>query len=872
METEAKVISPLEELKHSRSMLLEKFLEGSHDGFEERHASIIDQYFMRGLQESRTGRMLFRDKRPFALVALGGYGRGELCLRSDIDVMVLFGSKIPDEAARLTDEIVLPLWDMGLEPGHCVRTIADCTTLAQEDFEVFTSILDARFLCGESRIYLKLRQAMAKKAIAKKAAGFARWLEDRNRIRMETFGDASYLLEPNLKEGIGGLRDYHQILWLSKAFFGIQNPRDLEFSGRMSHVRFETLRKDVAFLSLARNHLHHLSGRKNDRLGFEYQETIAARLGFQDKDAYPAVEHFLGRLHRTMASVKNLRISFVSSCIHSAGKWTTKALHEGLPKGLRFEGEQISFESVTSILENPILLMEIFLQAASRGCAVSMEAGTLVSEFLYLIDDRYRSDRRAVEVFLAILEEERSFDALVQMHDIGLLEAFLPEMGRVRDRVQFDAYHIYPVGIHCLHTLKNLKRVSDEKNLILLDVMKEIKDPMVLYLAGILHDIGKTGKNHCERGAEIAQEILRRFGYDPLRSEEVVFLIRNHLLLAETATRRDLNDEKTVVQCASVIGTIERAKMLYLLTWADSKATGPRAWNKWIANLITELFLKVLHILERGELAGINARKREEYTKAYVLRATEEPATRKKIETMFEVMSPEYLLYARPSLVMRHTRMALDLNRETITAGNPPFRLQASPDEEVNGCWEVSFLAHDRAGLFSEISGVLALNNINILSAQIHTWLDRTAVDIFRVSGIPDPLHPDIIWERVRQDLSDLWGNTPLLESRMREKASGIMKLSGSRPPKPPKVRIDNSSSDFLTIVEIFADDRIGLLYLITSTLSSLGLDIRLAKIATKGDQIADVFYVRDLDGQKVDDKAQVRAVIDSLLFKLDSR
>jgi [protein-PII] uridylyltransferase len=864
------VISPLEELKLSRSELLERFLEGSHDGFEERHSSIIDHYFIRGLQESRTGSMLFRDNKTFALVALGGYGRGELCLRSDIDIMVLFGSKIPDEAGRLTDEILLPLWDLGLEPGHCVRTIADCTALAKEDFEVFTSLLDARFICGESRTYLKLRQALAKKVIAKKAAGFARWLEDRNRIRMEIFGDATYLLEPNLKEGIGGLRDYHQILWLSKAFFGIQNPRDLEFLGRMSHGRFEALKKDVAFLSLARNHLHHLSGRKNDRLGFEYQEDIAARLGFEDKDGYPAVEHFLGMLHRTMASVKALRISFVSSCIHSTGKWREKALHEGLPRGLRFEGDQISFESVTSILENPILLMEIFLHSASCGCTVSMEAGTLVKEFLHLVDDRYREDSRAVSVFLAILEEEHSFEALVQMNDIGLLETFVPEMGKVRDRVQFDAYHIYPVGIHCLHTLKNLKEVSRERNLILIDVMKEIKDPMVLYLAGILHDIGKTGKNHCERGAEIAGEILFRFGYDPLKSEDVVFLIRNHLLLAESATRRDLNDEKTVVQCASVIGTMERAKMLYLLTWADSKATGPRAWNNWIANLLTELFLKVLHILERGEFAGIDARRKEEYTKAYVIQATEDEAARKKTESLFEVMPPGYLLYTRPSLVLRHTQMAIDLKEQKAGGKNPPFRLHASQDEEVKGCWEMSFLAHDRAGLFSEISGVLAINNINILSAQIHTWLDGTAVDIFRVSSLPDPLHPEIIWERVRRDLSDLWGNSSLLESRVREKAAGSIGFSRSRPSKPPKVRIDNNSSDFFTIVEVFADDRIGLLHLITRTLSSLGLDIRLAKIATKGDQVADVFYVLDMEGQKVEERELTERVREALLTALN--
>jgi len=869
---EDKVITPLLELRQAREKLFSGIRGGrGENGFFEKQTSIVDHFFIRSVQESSIGRKLFSARKPFSLIALGGYGRGELCLRSDIDVMVLFPSSLPKEAKMLTEEIILPLWDLGMEVGHCVRSLKDCTRLSLEDFEVFTSLLDARFLCGESPLYLHLRHLIEKKVIPKNAAAFARWLDDRNKVRMETFGDASYLLEPNIKEGIGGLRDYHQILWLSKVFFGLQKPRDLEYSGRLSHSQYASLSDETLFLSRIRNHLHDLSGRKNDRLGFQYQEKIAERFGFEDKESYPAVEQFLGRLHTAMSSIKSLRLSFAASYILRGcdeGSWT----HAGkIHDGLRHEGREIGFASVTAILSRPGLLMSLFSHIAECGCRLSMEARRLTTEFHYLANDQYQSDPDNIKSFLEIIKGPCCFSALIQMHETGMLDAFIPEFGRIKDRVQFDAYHIFPVGIHSIHTVKNLKELPNEKNLILLDIMNDVKDHDVLYIAALFHDIGKIGKNHAERGSAIIAAILERWSYDRKKSEDIVFLVRNHLLLVETATRRDLDDEKAVVQCASIVGTVERAKFLYLLTWADSKATGPSAWNSWISNLIQELFLKILHIIEKGELASPDAQARNIAARNFITARSGANLSAEKVSAFFEKMSPRYLLYTRPSLILRHQNMADELDKAKSDGEKMPFRLHAEPDGDIQGCWEVSIIAPDRAGLFSEISGVLALNNINILSASIYTWLDGTAVDIFKVSSPLDSLDPNRTWEKVKLDIKQVFSGRLALDFRLGAKAGGKMLSGHKTPPKPPRVIVENNSSDFFTIIEVFADDRIGLLYLITSTLSSLRLDIRIAKIATKGDQVADVFYVLDLEGQRIEDESRLREIQNALLHRVGS-
>jgi [protein-PII] uridylyltransferase len=396
----------------------------------------------------------------------------------------------------------------------------------------------------------------------------------------------------------------------------------------------------------------------------------------------------------------------------------------------------------------------------------------------------------------------------------------------------------------------------------------ELSNPEPLFLAGLFHDIGKVGNEHAIKGAEISDNILKRFNYPKDSTEEILFLIKYHLFLVETATRRDLNDEKMVVQCARTIGNAERLQMLYLLTWADSKATGPKAWNEWTSNLVQELFFKTLNILIGGELATVGASQKVKQT---IERVRSEISRQKKavaIDRFFEIMSPRYLLASRPRDIVRHVEMVQDLKELINNHVASAFSLEVRKND-LEDCFEITFLAKDRPGLFSDVAGVLALNNINILSADIYTWRDGTAVDIFKVTDPPDPINPDKTWQNAKEGLRRVFTGKLSLAYRLGEKGAPSILSEDKRPPRPPQVMVDNRSSDFFTLIEVFADDRVGLLYLITKTLFDLRLDIRIAKIATKGAQIADVFYVRDLEGQKIADEEHLREIEGALRYEL---
>ena len=468
---------------------------------------------------------------------------------------------------------------------------------------------------------------------------------------------------------------------------------------------------------------------------------------------------------------------------------------------------------------------------------------------------------------MKIINGDHTFHVLIQMQEVGFLKAYVPEFGKIENRVQFDSYHTFPVGRHSLETIRRLKELHSQKEMLLLDIFLEVRDPEPLFLAALFHDIGKVGPKHAAKGAEIACKILERMHYPEEATETVLFLIRHHLFLVETATRRDLSDEKSVVQCARIIGDPERLRMLYLLTWADSMATGPGAWNDWIANLVQELFFKVLNILVREELATVDASQKVQQTMDRIRRISVKNGGMDP-DPFFEVMSPRYLLACTPGDIIRHMGMARSL-RETLKkdAVNAfSFEARENPTED---CHEITVLSKDRPGLFADMAGVLALNSINILSADIYTWRDGTAVDIFKATNPLDSIDPDRIWQRVKLALEHTFEGKLSLSYRLGQKGTSSVLSNHEKPSRPPQVVIDNRASDFFTLIEVFADDRVGLLYRITKTLFDLRLDIRIAKIATKGDQIADVFYVRDLVGQKIEDEAHLKEIEEALYHQL---
>jgi len=862
---------PITELKAARTALLDRLLAGSEPRFMERHAAALDEYFRQSFAQSAAGPKMRVDKNPYAIIALGGYGRQEQCLYSDVDVMLLFAKKIPDEGKALVRETIYPLWDLGLEVGHATRCVKECQTLASRDFEVLTSLLDARFICGISSLYFELMERLRTNVLDRRKSLYLDWLNKRNLERHERYGDATYLLEPNLKEGLGGLRDYHVMLWMIQAQHDISGPKDLEYLGYLSHQEFERLTESLAYVFSVRNRLHHLNGRKSDELYFEHQLRLATDLGYEDRDREQGVERFLGRLHEEMGYIKRQHLILLRKIEKSKKRvGRKKSERRFLGYSIQLASETLEFESPEAIVKNPHILMKIFEKSARLEQPLAASASRLVREFVGLVDDDFRRSPTVVKSFRRILNAPPGpFNVLSEMLKTGMLTALIPELESIVNRVQYDEYHVHPVDKHSLRTVQILKELRDGgggSNDYYGRVFQEIENPLLLLWAGLFHDVGKGPKGqegHAEEGAKIVRGVLERMACTEEEIETVAFLVEKHLYLIHTATRRDLNDEKVIVECARQVGDGQRLKMLYLLTIADSRATGPKAWNDWKAVLLNELFRKVDRILTSGELVTGAATQLLERRRRDVLqyrgRMSEE-----ELHELFEQMSPRYLLNTSGREIRRH--VALYEKR-----GDAPFAVEVNKPKRGN-YRIVTVCAADFPGLFSTLAGIFSLNSLGILTARIHTWRNHTGLDVFRVTAPKDSLFEDEIWDRFRKHLRMALCGELNLEAALREKDRFCQSSREFPSALPDEIIMDNQSSDFFTILEIHTRDFTGLLYHITSTLLACKLDIWVAKISTKADQVVDVFYVRDFDGQKIVDPAQVASIREAVRDTLASR
>jgi len=855
--------SPISLLREKREGLIARFVKGNEPCFLERHTEILDEYFHESFFSSSVGPQMRMEKNPYAIVALGGYGRKEQCLHSDVDVLLLFKKKIPDKAKGLVQEIFYPLWDVGLEVGYAIRSLKECSTLASQDFEVLTSLIDARFLCGIFSLYSDLKEQLRGKVLRRHGRAYLDWLSERNQERHARFGDSTYLLEPNIKEGLGGLRDYHAMLWVALTTYHINEPRDLEFFGHLSHDEFQSLCEALTFIRNVRNWLHHLSGRKCDQLYFEYQVRLAQALGFKQENGQQPVEGFLGALHGQMEFLKRQHLMFLNRAVRAKQKSERKkSPRKAVTAGIEVVRDALDFESPEAILRNPHLLIKIFEMSAVLEKPLSAGASRLVKEFLYLVNERFQRSRAVIKSFQRILSAPpQTFNVLSEMLNTGMMAAFIPEIMGIVNRIQYDEYHLYPVDKHSLRTVQTLKELRDAspdtQDAFYGKLFRELQNPELLLWGCLLHDVGKGGQeqdhdDHASLGAQIAAQVFKRMEFPDRDIEAISFLVREHLFLIHTATRRDINDEKIVVQCARKFRDVERLKMLYLLTVADSRATGPKAWNDWKAALLKELFFKVFHILKKGELATPAASEVVEKKKEKVFqRAVSIPTN--TLETLFDDMSPRYLLYTSSKDILHHIELFHSL-------GQDPCVLETKVNPRTN-YRTATICARDFPGLFSRIAGVFTLNNFDILSAQIYTWRNDIALDIFKVKAPPDTILEDEMWDRVNKDLKAALRGELDLSTALDQKVLAYQSLQRKTPRKPDKVNVDNETSDFFTIIEIYTHDFPGLLYRITNTLLRCGLDTRVAKIATKADQVVDVFYVRDFDGQKVDSPEQVAAI-----------
>lgn len=849
-------------LQSGRRALHSQFLRERPANFLEQNARLLDDYFRDSFESSMVGPRMGINKNPYAIVALGGYGRAEQCVHSDVDVLFLFKKEIPERAEALIQEMIFPLWDIGLDIGHAVRTLKDCIRLSGQDYEVLTSLLDARFLCGMSPLFSDMVNALREKVVYRRAHKIVDWLVASNEERHRLFGDSAYLLEPNLKEGQGGLRDYHTMLWLGQIKFGLQQPRDFEFQGYLSHEEFQELDASLRFIWNVRSGLHLRVGRKYDQLHFEHQVGLAETFGYTDPDPDRAVERFLGDLHGRMERIKQHHLLFLHEMRRAkkGGKKRGGPGPETSVEGLWVRKDALTFDAPETLIDRPVLLVRIFEESARLGLPLDAEARRLVREFAHLVDDRRRRDPEVVAAFEQILlrPSPDAFNVLNEMVTTGFLVRLLPELTGVVDRIEYDTYHVYPVDRHLLRTVRTIKQFGTPEDPSGDDLCgalyAELENRIPLLWAAMLHDVGKhqPGADHARQGAAVARKMLTERGYPEADVDTVAFLVREHPFLGHMATRRDVEDEETLLACARKIETPERLRMLYLLTVGDRIATGPKAWTEWTAILLRDLFLKTLRILERGDLNGRQVVAATERKIDEVLNGKRtDPASREAMVTLFRLMSPRYLVHTPASEIRRH----IDLFRRMA---DRPFVWEIERHDETDAR-TVRLCTSDVPGVFSRIAGVLALNRIEVLDAQVHGWRNNIAIFVLRVSPPPDPLFEDERWTRAGRELQSALEGKLDIPQAMDERFDpepGDDTPAGRR--LETRVNVDNASSRFFSIVEVFTPDAPGLLFRLTDALYRCRLDIWSAQIATTARQVVDVFYVRDFDGRKLDAPGQV--------------
>jgi [protein-PII] uridylyltransferase len=835
-------------------------LGGPPDGrlprYERELSALLDRYFVSRL--SSTGAAGGK----VALVATGGYGRGELCPGSDIDILILCRRSIPPQAIDLAQPLFLPLWDAGYALGHGFRTVGDCLKLAAKDHKVLASLLDARFVTGSEAVFAEMMERLEEKVLPRRGKAFADWLDTEHERRLASHGDGALLLEPNLKEGLGGLRDYHLIRWMLMCRFGI----GCGLHAALRRVGFSAedealLRTNVDFLHDVRCRLHALTGRRSDLLPLDLQPDVARRMGYADGGGLLAVEHFLGELHRCMGSVKALALACREALAMntSAGLSAEQVMQEATPR------------TVLSLMKQSAAQPEKALAGWRMRRSLVRLATERAAELAALPD--------LGPAFADLLSGGNAWDVFGRLDDTGLLSALVPEYGVVRDRVQFDGFHTYPVGLHTLVTLRHLEDSASAGSVAAelwnsLDTSGRVS----VMFGALLHDLGKTGSaDHSVTGAAVADNLLRRWELGDAQREEIVFLVRNHLLLSRTALRRDLADESVVARCAGTAGSMRRLDLLFLLACADARATGPRAWNSWISGLLEELYRKVRNMLSDSELGTPQAvsdmLSHYDMVRELVGRNGRRlPYTPEQAESWLERVPSRYMLSTEPEDVLRHIALMLRLERDIEDArrrlgekrgANGVVLLEARDAGDV---WELVFAAKDQPGLFSVLTGVLALHGLDVFSADAFVWGGGVVLDVFRVSPPPDPLYARDFWAKVRGSVHfALTGKLSLdfrLEEMRSRSLSPVQKAGGGR----TEVTIDNAISDFYSVIDITAPDRPVLLYDIARTMQAMRLDIQFARITTHGMQTSDSFSVRDVFGNKLLEEQQCEEVRQALL------
>src|SRR6266550_386161 len=811
--------------------------------------------------------------RHFALVAQGGYGRGELNPQSDIDLLFLYGWKVSPFVESVTEKLLYTLWDAGLQVGHATRSIAECVRLAENDMKVRTSLLDGRFLCGDYPLYQDFEKRVESRLVKNGVKRFIREKLEENRARHEQFGGSVYLLEPEVKEGEGGLRDIQTARWIAHARLKAKDLDALALNGVVGATDIAQLKESQDFLMRVRNELHFSTGRHQDQLTFEQQEKVSSALGFEGEGTLRGVEVFMRSYYLHAAQINRLStliVHRVTDC-DKPRFGATYVFGRMLREGIRLSKGHLTVTKPEVLRTAPENLIRIFDDAQKYNCELTHETRELLRQHLDVIDDEFRRSAEANLPFFSILKWKDSvYETLLEMHRAGVLGAFIPEFGRLLCMVLHDAYHIYTVDQHSLRLIKEIERLKAgeyaEALPLLTQLAREAEEIELLYLGLMFHDIGKGfGGGHSEIGARLVRSIARRMRLNADDGALVEFLVRHHLLMTHTAFRRDLEDQKTIFDFAKTMGSVKNLKMLYLLTFADVRAVGPDVWNPWKASLLGELYVKALNVLEeaeKGEFQRQDMRAVIRRVQTRVRRQLLKDYDEESIEEFLAAMPDRYFLSMPEDDIAEHFELM-----ERFRGRKAELSVKHFPERD---CTSVVVCCQDRPGLFASITGVMAVLNLDILNARIFTANDGRILDVFRIShhGRAEIVMAEQKWAKFRAVLDGVLDGKVDIANLVRSSKPSLF-FQKRAPKVSTAVNIDNEASDDFTIVEVFTEDRIGVLFTITYSLHQLGLSIHVAKISTNVDQVADVFYVTDEAGRKITDPYQVETTRRFLLQNL---
>jgi [protein-PII] uridylyltransferase len=821
--------------------------------FLRRHSDMADGLVRKAFQKAQS-----QVSAPsVCLIAVGGYGRTELAPYSDVDLLLLYSSSQKEALPPLIEKILYPLWDLGLEISCSSRSISECLKMAQSDLQVKTSLIDARYLDGEYEFFRKLYSLFTKKVLHRKVQKFAEGLAKDLYLRNEKYKDPNYALEPNIKEGEGGLRDFQIGRWIIRAKYKTDRWDSILFP---DHSRM--LEKSLQFLWAVRNQLHLLSERRQDDLTFELQEKIAPMLGFPP--GTEGIEEMMRQYHLSTQRISNFVHDILERALHEPS--LLKKAFSFLERrkidenfGMAY-GELHLLDPVT-FKRDPTQLMTLFAHCQTFQVKMDFRMEEAAIEALPFVDDCFRNSEKVNQTFLSILRNGQGVDDLLRkMHELGLLSRYIPEFSEVEGKVHYDLYHVHPVDIHSILAVEELGKLREglyQKDYPLLtSLIREIERPENLFFAVLLHDIGKgMDGDHSFVGAEMAKRIGSRMGLSLEDRESIGSLVSHHLLMVETALRRDLHDEQVVLRFANEIKNLNQLKMLYLLTFADIKAVGPEAWNSWKNTLLMELFLKTSHFFEKDAMR-VPFPKGEEMVKK--LRESLSP---EMVSEYVEHLPDRYLSCYSLEEITHHVEMARSVEKQLLL-------VEWKREKEIQA--KVTVCTKDRYGLFSRITGSMFLNRLNILEAQIHTWENGIALDTFWVEDVTKDMERRLC--QFKKDLQEVLGGKVSLRdllSKRREpngtKQKVIPRVSG-------EIKINNQESGFYTIVEVTGEDRLGILYELTQALTDHGCDIHFARISTLGNRIVDVFYVQDTLGEKIEGKQKTDRLKQLLLSRLTLR